>query len=218
MLSKVPSPLESSSVNKNNKISLPSQKNTEGISSYANAVLKLQSEKTQQTLVRIDNNKENIVAMKPTDEETTQVTPQATVVPKEEPPVADSAVSNPVPEDIDDDDSNFVPVIGHKKGQARAKKRARDAKRPGPPSSEQGTRDKDHPAKGKSGRRRDRKGGNKDTKEHEKSDISNVTTVDSSGNSSDVNKSETETQSQKKFVEAPLPKVNAWKVRKMFNF
>lgn len=159
--------------------------------------------------------------MKTADEET----PSSTVPQEPTSPTTDPA---PTHEDIDDDDSNFVPVIGHKKGQARAKKRARDTKhKSGPSSSEHaagqgggataaGTREKEHhQGKGKSGKRRERKSGNKEGKEQEKQDAA---TVDSSGNSSDVNKSETENQPPKKFVEAPLPKVNPWKVSYKFSF
>lgn len=201
------------------QLSHSSSTDTDNGVSYANAVLKLPSPKQQpqQTLHTEINKKSIVVVMKTTDEETPSSTaPQEPITS----PPATAPTPTPAPDDNEDDDSNFVPVIGHKKGQARAKKRARDTKhKSGQSSSEHaaggGTAasKEHHQGKGKSGKRRERKSGNKEGKEQEKQDGA---TVDSSGNSSDVNKSETENQPPKKFVEAPLPKVNAWKVSSYF--
>lgn len=132
------------------------------------------------------------------------------------------------PEDIDD--ANFVPVIGHKKSQGRAKKRGRDSKVttvPTTPGSAESSSTKDTGGHGKgSGNSNGKNGGNgkrrsKDRRDKAKGnaqvkdDEKRTDAGESSGSNSDVNKSDPENP-PKKFVEAPLPKVNAWKVSNIF--
>lgn len=151
--------------------------------SYANVLTNLKAAAITDT-----SNKENMAAR-----------PADTVDPE---PV--HKVSPDSPDNAEEEDNaNFVPVVGHKKNQSR------NQKRQGKPRDDDRTGESKATRRGKDSKRstdrREKK--EKAAKDKPAIDEQKRETADSSGSGS-----ETKQEEPIKFVEAPLPKVNAWKV------
>jgi la-related protein 1 len=177
-------------------------------SSYANVVTNLKELQPPAAKPADDNNKENIAkaveppACKP---QATEVAAAKTVEPVAETP----------PPDEDIDDSSFTPVVSHNKrerkqqkdrlqGKQAANREQRPPKGNGEPGNKAKRRSKDQREPRTRGERE--KGGEvvepSDGKTSSKEQDSDEKDNDSDGKAE-----------KKKFVEAPPPKENAWKVR-----
>lgn len=167
--------------------------------SYANVVVTPQmndTKKSQQQTDINDNNKENISTAPPTKEHSSDQTQSQAQEPEEI-----------------IDESEFTPVLSDKKKDRKSRQKRHDRNRSDAVKSSQDRSDKekDRPDKPKRSRRERRAAKeatapvaeqkSKDSKTAEKTDPD--TTADSSDG---------QTEKPVKFVEAPLPKVNAWQV------
>lgn len=185
-------------------------------SSYANVVVHPQAsdmpKKPTKDEIINDNNKENIsVKSSPTSPATKSdpvESPAANVKSDENP----SSQNNHNEPDEIVDDSEFTPVVGDKKKDRKSRQKKHDRKSGDGPKhskSSQDRSDKERERPEKPRRSRKERKASKDaalvadstTKDKERTDGEN--TADSSDGQTD----------KVKFVEAPLPKVNAWKVR-----
>lgn len=208
-------------------------------SSYANVVHKLKP--TAQESIRNDNNKENIGETNHSDANSVSVVTTATSSSsssstggggdggnveesdvKGEVTTAKSTDADNENDDYEDeDDSSFTPVVSHNRKDRRAKRRMRDRQSTGPGGGGSGkaingasrggvgttVKDKDKRKTSKDGKRVVR---NKSSEAYREAE-NTVPNTKTPNNTSDEQESEDGTA--KKFVDAPLPKVNAWKVR-----
>lgn len=185
-------------------------------SSYATVVLSIKS--TQQGAANNnDNNKENIAD---TNQSTTPSAAAGTsreVAPQEPPAVSQPKESKKEPVSEEEDDSSFTPVVSQHRKDRRVKKRMRD--RPQgrgvrnddgaiDPASQSGARGNAGPVKDKESKKRNR---NKSA-EANSAENTAVKSGQSQGEEEEGGDGE-DSPHGSKFVDAPIPKENAWKIK-----
>lgn len=186
-------------------------------SSYATVVLSLKSQQQPRDPQKNDNNKENIGKdVNNIDASNKQNEVLATVQPNQQPPSNQQPSVTSSDEQGNDDDDLFTPVVSHSRKERRNVRKDKQLKgRPlGGLSSK--TRERGRVSKADSREKRDSK---KDGRERTevigkelatKTESETENTTPKSGNEEDADAEPV------KFVEAPIPKVNAWKVSTTF--
>lgn len=194
-------------------------------SSYANVVLSLKP--TQQGIN--ENNKENIGEINQSKAAPTPPVAVAREINQQEPaptvPQNKEHKTEKTPTE-DEDDSNFTPVVAHsrKERNSRVKRRARDRPQGGRGAVGGANRDDAHPqsrssvggaalAKEKDAKKRNRNKSTENASHGSGDQQSTKSSIHSQGEEDEDGQDES---SATKFVDAPIPKENAWKVSLIF--
>lgn len=177
-------------------------------SSYATVVLSLKSQPRDQE--KNDNNKENIGKdVNNIDASNKQNDVLATVQPNQQQPQPSTTSSDDVEQGSFEDDDLFTPVVSHSRKERRNVRKDKPKSRLLSGSSK--PRDRGRTAKSE---KRDNKKEGKERPENAKDSAAKIETQTENATPKSGNEEEAEAEPVK-FVEAPIPKVNAWKVSRI---